>query len=154
MFLETAFAPSLATNLIDSLNYQIVGMIVVGICLGGLAIIFSMTGSLAAAIQNRAKAKAEAPKAVAAPAATPVAGKAEGMTPEMLAILAAAVDSSMTELTPELIAVISAAVDAGLDGAGHRIVEIKQNPGAGYAAAGRAEIFASHRISTPTTSNF
>ena len=28
----------------------------------------------------------------------------------------------------------------------HRIVEIKQSPGSGYAAAGRAEIFASHRI--------
>lgn len=41
---------------------------------------------------------------------------------------------------------ISAAVDAGLDGMSHRIVEIKQSPGSGYAAAGRAEIFASHRI--------
>ena len=43
-------------------------------------------------------------------------------------------------------AVISAAVYAGLDGMSHRIVEIKQSPGSGYAAAGRAEIFASHRI--------
>ena len=33
-----------------------------------------------------------------------------------------------------------------LDGMSHRIVEIKQSPGSGYAAAGRAEIFASHRI--------
>ena len=49
-------------------------------------------------------------------------------------------------LTPEMVAVISAAVDAGLDGMSHRIVEIKQSPGSGYAAAGRAEIFASHRI--------
>ena len=56
------------------------------------------------------------------------------------------VDSAMTELTPEMVAVISAAVDAGLDGMSHRIVEIKQSPGSGYAAAGRAEIFASHRI--------
>ncbi|MDO4411298.1 MAG: OadG family transporter subunit [Akkermansia sp.] len=154
MFSVAAFAHTLAYSLMEGLNYQTVGILVVGICLCGLAVIFSMTGSIAAAIQNRAKAKAEAPKAVAAPAATPVPGKAEGMTPEMLAIIAAAVDSSMTELTPELIAVISAAVDAGLDGAGHRIVEIKQTPGAGYAASGRAEIFASHRISTPSTSNF
>ena len=78
-------------------------------------------------------------------AATAAAGK-QGMTPEMLAILSAAVDSAMTELTPEMVAVISAAVDAGLDGMSHRIVEIKQSPGSGYAAAGRAEIFASHRI--------
>ena len=45
-----------------------------------------------------------------------------------------------------LVRVIQAAVDAGLDGMSHRIVEIKQSPGSGYAAAGRAEIFASHRI--------
>ena len=82
----------------------------------------------------------------AAPAAAPAAAGKPGMTPEMLAILSAAVDSAMTELTPEMVAVISAAVDAGLDGMSHRIVEIKQSPGSGYAAAGRAEIFASHRI--------
>lgn len=80
------------------------------------------------------------------PAAAPAAAGKPGMTPEMLAILSAAVDSAMTELTPEMVAVISAAVDAGLDGMSHRIVEIKQSPGSGYAAAGRAEIFASHRI--------
>lgn len=80
------------------------------------------------------------------PAADPAAAGKPGMTPEMLAILSAAVDSAMTELTPEMVAVISAAVDAGLDGMSHRIVEIKQSPGSGYAAAGRAEIFASHRI--------
>ena len=78
--------------------------------------------------------------------AAPAAAGKPGMTPEMLAILSAAVDSAMTELTPEMVAVISAAVDAGLDGMSHRIVEIKQSPGSGYAAAGRAEIFASHRI--------
>ena len=136
MLLTTlAFAQGIA-NVMNNLNYQIVGIMVVMMCLGGLAVILTISGSIAAAIQNRAKAKTAAPVAAGKP----------GMTPEMLAILSAAVDSAMTELTPEMVAVISAAVDAGLDGMSHRIVEIKQSPGSGYAAAGRAEIFASHRI--------
>ena len=143
MLLTTlAFAQGIA-NVMNNLNYQIVGIMVVMMCLGGLAVILTISGSIAAAIQNRAKAKTAAP--VAAPAAAPAAAGKPGMTPEMLAILSA-VDSAMTELTPEMVAVISAAVDAGLDGMSHRIVEIKQSPGSGYAAAGRAEIFASHRI--------
>ena len=141
MLLTTlAFAQGIA-NVMNNLNYQIVGIMVVMMCLGGLAVILTISGSIAAAIQNRAKAKTAAP--VAAPAAAPAAAGKPGMTPEMLAILSAAVDSAMTELTPEMVAVISAAVDAGMS---HRIVEIKQSPGSGYAAAGRAEIFASHRI--------
>lgn len=125
MLLTTlAFAQGIA-NVMNNLNYQIVGIMVVMMCLGGLAVILTISGSIAAAIQNRAKAKTAAP--VAAPAAAPAAAGKPGMTPEMLAIL-------------------SAAVDAGLDGMSHRIVEIKQSPGSGYAAAGRAEIFASHRI--------
>lgn len=133
--LAFAFAQGIA-NVMNNLNYQVVGIMVVMLCLGGMAVILTVSGSIAAAIQNRAKAKTAAPAAAGKP----------GMTPEMLAILSAAVDSAMTELTPEMVAVISAAVDAGLDGMSHRIVEIKQSPGSGYAAAGRAEIFASHRI--------
>ena len=114
MLLTTlAFAQGMA-NVMNNLNYQIVGIMVVMLCLGGLAIILTVSGSIAAAIQNRAKAKAAIPASVPA-AATAAAGK-QGMTPEMLALLSAAVDSAMTELTPEMVAVISAAVDAGLDG--------------------------------------
>ena len=137
--LAFAFAQGIA-NIMDNLNYQVVGIMVVMLCLGGMAVILTVSGSIAAAIQNRAKAKTADP--VAVPAADPAAAGKPGMTPEMLAILSAAVDSAMTELTPEMVAVIS----AGLDGMSHRIVEIKQSPGSGYAAAGRAEIFASHRI--------
>ena len=146
MLLTTlAFAQGMA-NIMDNLDYQIVGILVVMLCLGGLAVILTISGSIAASIQNKAKAKAAASVSAPAPAAAPAAAGKPGMTPEMLAILSAAVDSAMTELTPEMVAVISAAVDAGLDGMSHRIVEIKQSPGSGYAAAGRAEIFASHRI--------
>ena len=72
MLLTTlAFAQGIA-NVMNNLNYQIVGIMVVMMCLGGLAVILTISGSIA--------------------------------------------------------------------------VEIKQSPGSGYAAAGRAEIFASHRI--------
>ena len=146
MLLTTlAFAQGMA-NIMENLDYQIVGILVVMMCLGGLAVILTISGSIAASIQNKAKAKAAAASAAPAPVPAAAAAGKPGMTPEMLAILSAAVDSAMTELTPEMVAVISAAVDAGLDGMSHRIVEIKQSPGSGYAAAGRAEIFASHRI--------
>lgn len=145
MLLTTlAFAQRIA-NVMDNLNYQVVGIMVVLLCLCGLAIVLSVSGSIAAMIQNRGKAKATNLN-VKEPVA-PAAATKQNVTPEMLAILSAAVDSAMTELTPEMVAVISAAVDAGLEGTSHRIVEIKQSPGSGYAAAGRAEIFASHRIS-------
>jgi uncharacterized ion transporter superfamily protein YfcC len=137
-------------NVIQQLDYQIVGIIVVMLCLGGLSVILSASGSIAAAIQNRKKALAEAAaKAAQQKASAPVVpqgGTTQTMPPEMLALISAAVDAAMTELTPELIAVISAAVDAGLDGVSHRIVEIKHAPGSAYASAGRAEIFASHNI--------
>lgn len=120
--LAFAFAQGIA-NVMNNLNYQVVGIMVVMLCLGGMAVILTVSGSIAAAIQNRAKAKTAAPVAVSA--AAPAAAGKPGMTPEMLAILSAAVDSAMTELTPEMVAVISAAVDAGLDGMSHRIVEIK-----------------------------
>ena len=129
MLLTTlAFAQGMA-NIMENLDYQIVGILVVMMCLGGLAVILTISGSIAASIQNKAKAKAAA--ASAAPAPVPAAAPAAAGKPGM---------------TPEMVAVISAAVDAGLDGMSHRIVEIKQSPGSGYAAAGRAEIFASHRI--------
>lgn len=146
MLLTTlAFAQRIA-NVVDNLNYQVVGIMVVLLCLGGLAIVLSVSGSIAAIIQNRGK-KAKATNLNVKEPVVPAAATKQNVTPEMLAILSAAVDSAMTELTPEMVAVISAAVDAGLEGTSHRIVEIKQSPGSGYAAAGRAEIFASHRIS-------
>ena len=67
MLLTTlAFAQGMA-NVMNNLNYQIVGIMVVMLCLGGLAVILTVSGSIAAAIQNRAKAKAAIPAAVVLP---------------------------------------------------------------------------------------
>ena len=71
--LAFAFAQGIA-NVMDNLNYQVVGIMVVMLCLGGMAVILTVSGSLAAAIQNRAKAKTAAP--VAVPAAAPAAATA------------------------------------------------------------------------------
>ena len=61
MLLTTlAFAQGMA-NVMNNLNYQIVGIMVVMMCLGGLAVILTISGSIAAAIQNRAKAKPPLP---------------------------------------------------------------------------------------------
>ena len=68
MLLTTlAFAQGIA-NVMNNLNYQIVGIMVVMMCLGGLAVILTISGSIAASIQNKAKAKAAA--ASAAPGQT------------------------------------------------------------------------------------
>ena len=57
MLLTTlAFAQGIA-NVMNNLNYQIVGIMVVMMCLGGLAVILTISGSIAAALQNRAKAR-------------------------------------------------------------------------------------------------
>ena len=71
--LAFAFAQGIA-NIMDNLNYQVVGIMVVMLCLGGMAVILTVSGSIAAAIQNRAKAKTAAP--VAVPAAAPAAATA------------------------------------------------------------------------------
>ena len=52
MLLTTlAFAQGIA-HVMNNLNYQIVGIMVVMMCLGGLAVILTISGSIAAAIQN------------------------------------------------------------------------------------------------------
>lgn len=114
---------------IDGAEYQTVGIIVVFGCLSLLAVILTISSAIA----SRCNAKPTAPVQPAAPAkaAAPVAVPAQ---------------AGAANLSPELIAVISAAVNTALDGMQHRILEIKQTPYSGYSASGRSEIFASHRI--------
>ncbi len=141
-----AFFQEGLNSVMEQLPMQSVGMVVVFICLIGLAVILAITGSIGAKLAERAKApKVAAPAKKPAPAPAAAGGKG-ALTPETLAIIGAAVDAAMTELTPEMVAVISAAVDAGLEGMEHRIVNIQHAPTGAYAASGRAEIFASRRI--------
>lgn len=127
-----AIADKLA-NVGAQVGFQAVGMIVVFGCLVLLALILTLSGSIATWFSNRSNAK----KALAAPA------KPSAPAP------AAAAPATGGSIPPEVIAAISAAVYTAVGGMRHRIIDIKQSAGSAYSASGRAEIFASHRI-TPT----
>lgn len=130
---NTAADAATQTNVIplEAANLQILGIIVVFTCLVSLAVVVWLNGKIFIYLDNRKKAAAAAAAAVAAsPATAPVPLPA----------------ASSNGLTPELVAVIAAAVDAALDGRGHRILDIKQSAHSAWAMSGRTEIFASHRI--------
>lgn len=113
---------------------QTVGMIVVFAALSLIAIIVAGVGKYMVARDAKLKAQEAAAKAAAAPAA-PAAAKAAVTAP-----------AAQNGLTPELIAVIAAAVDTALDGRSHRILDIKQKAATAWALSGRTEIYASHRL--------
>lgn len=131
----------------EAVGYQGMGMVVVFSCLSFLAIILAIAGLVAQKTTARrmlAQSKAAAPAAPAsATASTPApAGQA---SPAGIAALAASIYATAQEsLTPELVAVIAAAVhtECGKD---HRIVSIAPVSG-NYARSGRSEIFSSHRF--------
>lgn len=125
-----AIADRLA-NVGEQAGFQAVGMIVVFGCLILLALILTLSGTIASRLNNRkTSAAAAATTKPAAQAAAPAAVPA-GTIPA------------------EVIAAISAAVYTAVGGASHRIIDIRQSAGSAYSASGRAEIYASHRI-TPT----
>lgn len=121
-------------NVIEQLEFQSVGMIVVFSCLIFLALVLTISGIIASNIAKRKKASAAIAKPATATATAAVAPVATAL---------------QAGTSPELIAAISAAVYTVLGGAAHRIIDIKQSANSGYSASGRTEIFASHRI-TPT----
>lgn len=113
---------------------QSVGMIVVFAALSLIAVIVAGVGKYMVARDAKLKAQEAAAKAAAAPAA-PAAAKAAVTAP-----------AARNGLTPELVAVIAAAVDTALDGRSHRILDIKQKAATAWALSGRTEIYASHRL--------
>lgn len=112
---------------------QSVGMIVVFSALSLIAIIVAGVGKYMVARDAKLKAQEAAAKAAAAPAATAAAKSAPAPV-------------AQNGLTPELVAVIAAAVDTALDGRSHRILDIKQTAATAWALSGRSEIYASHRL--------
>ncbi len=124
----------------DAVGYQGMGILVVFSCLSFLAIILAIAGLVAQKATAR-KMLAQS-KAAAVPAAAPASAQD---SPAGIAALAASIYATAQEsLTPELVAVIAAAVhmECGKD---HRIVAIAPVSG-NYARSGRSEIFASHRF--------
>ena len=130
----------------EAIGYQGMGILVVFSCLSFLAIILAVSGLVAQKATARkmlAESKAAAQAAPAPAAAAPAPSGQD--SPAGIAALAASIYATAQEsLTPELVAVIAAAVhtECGRD---HRIVSIAPVSG-NYARSGRSEIFASHRF--------
>ncbi len=113
----------------DSVAYQLTGMIVVFCCLGFLFVLLTISGSLAQKLDAARKAKAEAARAAHAPAAAPVAA-------------APAVQPAAATVSPQLAAIIAAAIYAE-EGKEARILSIKP-VSVEYGRGGRNAIMNSH----------
>lgn len=114
---------------------QTVGMVVVFAALILIAIVVSIVGKIMVVIEKKRKEKEAA--TFAALAAIPANTPAPQATPAA---------TTQNGLTPELVAVIAAAVDTVLDGQSHRILDIQQSAASAWGLSGRTEIYASHRI--------
>ena len=129
----------------EALFYQVTGMLVVFCCLGLLSLILSVSGAVSTRMEAARKAKQEAAKAALAasqPAPAPAPAAVE-YTPAQVAALAASIyDTAASSITPEIVAVIAAAVKVTV-GQESRILDIKP-VGADYAQSGRTSIMNSH----------
>lgn len=130
---------------LEAVSYQVTGMLVVFCCLGLLSLILTISGAVAVRIENSRKAKEAAAKAALAAAqpAAPVAPAVAEPTPAQVAAIAAGIyDAAASSITPELVAVIAAAVKVTV-GQESRILDIKPVDTA-YAQNGRSSIMSSH----------
>lgn len=116
---------------------QSVGIVVVLSCLSAIAVVVWLIGRIMVAIESR-KTNAVAVK--------PVAAKSPASTAKPAPASASVAKSAEGELTPELIAVIAAAVDVALEGRSHRILSVNQAMSSAWSSSGRSEIYASHRL--------
>ncbi len=125
---------------LDAVSYQIIGMLVVFCCLGLLCIILSISGSVAVRMENKRRARQEA---LAAQAPVPAVPAAAELSPAAVAALAAGIyDTASSTITPEIVAVIAAAVKYTV-GSEARVLSIRPVDG-GYARSGRDAIMSSH----------
>jgi Na+-transporting methylmalonyl-CoA/oxaloacetate decarboxylase gamma subunit len=115
-------------GVLESLQFQFTGLIVVFIALGSIWGLLETTGWIFRRLS---------PPASAAPVAQTPA------PPDM----APAVNGAATqEVTPEVMAVIAAAVHVMTDGSPHRIITVTpHDPAFDWAREGRRAIFASHK---------
>lgn len=130
---------------LQAVSYQLTGMIVVFCCLGLLSLILTISGAVAVRLDTARKAKEAAAKAALAAAtpAAPAAPAAAEPTPAQVAALAAGIyDAAASSITPELVAVIAAAVKVTV-GQESRILDIRPVDTT-YAQSGRADIMNSH----------
>lgn len=148
----TSIITPLAALDMDAVVYQATGMCVVFCCLGLLSLILAISGSIAVRLDASRRARAEAARQSLAGAAAPTPAPAPAAaspvsaaepTPAQVAALAAGIyDAAASSITPQLVAVIAAAVKVTV---GHeaRILDIKP-VGNTYGQSGRLSIMNSH----------
>ncbi len=129
----------------EAVTYQVTGMLVVFCCLGFLSLILSISGRVAVRAEERRKAVQEAAAEALRASVSPVQVTPSSVeaTPAQVAALAASIyDAAVSSVTPQLIAVLAAAVreEVGHDA---RILSINPVQGS-YAQSGRASIMNSH----------
>ncbi len=149
----TSLQNTLALSM-DDVYYQVTGMGVVFCCLVFLSLILTVSGKVAVAMDEAAKAKAAAAKAVAdaaaakkaastaAPAAAATPTVAEPTPAEIAALAAGIYNTARSSITPEVVAAIAAAVRVTL-GDQTRVLDIKPTDSS-YAQSGRTAIMNSH----------
>lgn len=126
----------------EAVSYQIMGMLVVFCCLSLLSIILSISGGVAIRMENRRRAK-QAALAAQVPVPSPSPSPAGELSPAAVAALAAGIyDAASSSITPEIVAVIAAAVKFTV-GSEARVLSIRPVD-AGYAQSGRSAIMSSH----------
>ena len=129
----------------EAVTYQVTGMLVVFCCLGFLSLILSISGRVAVRAEERRKAVQEAAAEALRASVSPVQVTPSSVeaTPAQVAALAASIyDAAVSSVTPQLIAVLAAAVREEV---GHDARILSINPVQGnYAQSGRASIMNSH----------
>ncbi len=131
----------------EAVTYQVTGMVVVFTCLIFLSLILTVSGSVAVRLEASRKAKEDAAKAALAaanpaPAPIPVAAVPEPTPAEVAALAAGIYDAAASSITPQVVAVIAAAVKVTV-GKEARILDIKPVDGS-YGQNGRISIMNSH----------
>ena len=128
----------------EAVTYQVTGMLVVFCCLGFLSLILSISGRVAVRMEEKRKAtQVAAAQALRVDGPPPVASAAAEPTPAQVAALAASIyDAAASSITPQLIAVLAAAVREEV---GHDARILSINPvQSSYAQSGRSFIMNSH----------
>lgn len=128
---------------LESISYQVTGMLVVFFCLGFLSLVLTISGAVAVRMEAKQKAQ-QAASAQAQQASQPApAPQAKEPTPAELAALAADIyNAAASSITPEMIAVLAAAVRVSVGDDAHilSITPVQSS----YAQSGRASIMNSH----------
>lgn len=119
----------------ETLIYQFNGLMIVFTVLGGLWILFEITGAFFRRRDAQVQKQKDEARAAAA-ASAPVASAPTSPS--------AAADPGA--ISPELLAVISASIHTALAGRKHRVLAINVAPQCNaWAAEGRRDIFMSHK---------